>query len=51
MTKENFERLKEKAKQIAKKFDNHTYTEVEIIIEDITKYVKSKKRELVFKEV
>ncbi len=51
MTKENFEKLKEKAIGIAKNFDNHTYTEVEIIIEELTKYINSKRRELIFKEV
>lgn len=51
MTKENFEKLKEKAISIAKNFDNYTYTEVEIITEELNKYINSKKRELIFKEV
>ncbi len=51
MDKTTYENLQEKVKQIAKNFDNHTYTEVEIIIEELTKYVNSKKRSLIFKEV
>ena len=35
MDKTTYENLQEKVKQIAKNFDNHTYTEVEIIIEEL----------------
>ncbi|ENA1765414.1 hypothetical protein ABF173_002552 [Flavobacterium psychrophilum] len=51
MKKEKFEELQVKALDIAKNFDNYTYAEVEIILEELNRHINSKRRNLVFKEV
>jgi hypothetical protein len=46
-----FKELQLKALDVVKNFDNYTYAEVEIILEELNRYINSKKRNLVFKEV